>query len=99
MENTELQKLLDEYVNKLERDGLITRVRPNESIPTFGEYMDLFYSTYKLDQESNTMLNRKRIIRNHIMPAFGDKKLDAVRTIDLQRYFNDKSKKYAKGTA
>lgn len=67
--------------------------------PLFGDYLKKFYQTYKLDQESNTIINRNRIIKNHVLPNFGDKRIDEIQTIDLQQYFNRFGQTHAKETA
>ncbi len=66
---------------------------------TLGEYIKLYFETYKLDQQANTRLNRERIIRNHILPAFGNRELSEITTIEMQRFFNEKGKTYALATS
>lgn len=93
------QELMDAYVRLLEKEGLITRVADDLAIPLFGDYLDRFYKTCRTNQQDNTLVNRKRIIKNHIIPAFGSKPVDKISTMDLQEYFNNIGKKYARETA
>lgn len=66
---------------------------------TYGEYLKLYYSTYKRDQQANTTANRERIVRNHILPVFGNREISEITTIELQRFFNEKGKSYALATS
>lgn len=92
------QELFDNYVKLLEREGIIEWVEQDDQIPTLGEYLRTFYSTYKQKQERNTVVNRERIIRNHILPAFEHRRIDRIRPTDIQRWFNELGKKYSKET-
>lgn len=92
------QDLFDRYVTALERLGLIMWIdQPSES-PILRDYIHKFYSTFKQRQEQNTQINRERIIRNHILPALGDKRLDQITVTDCQEWFNELNSKYAKET-
>lgn len=93
------QQLHESYIHALEREGLISRVEHVDAVPLFGDYIDKYYKTYRTDQEENTTVNRERIIRNHIRPAFGSKRIDRITTTDLQEYFNQLGKNYSKETA
>ena len=93
------QELYDSYVKLLEREGIVEHIDEDEQIPYFGDYLQNFYSAYKRNQQKNTVVNRERIIKNHILPKFGKKRIDRIQTMDLQLYFNSIGKKYAKETA
>lgn len=93
------QELHESYIHALEREGLLERVEYVDSIPLFGDYIDKFYKTFRRDQEENTTVNRERIIRNHIRPAFGERRIDKITVTDLQEFFNSLGKKYSKETA
>ena len=92
------QELFDNYVNILYEEGIIDWCDGKNEIPLLKDYLTKFYSTYKQKQESNTLVNRERLIRNHILPAFGNKKIDKIKTDDLQIWFNELDKKYARET-
>lgn len=92
------QELYESYVNVLEKEGLVQRIDPDEEIPKLGEYMRNYYETYKTKQQGNTMVNRKRIIRNHIEPKFGEWRLDRITTNAIQKWFNELAEKYSKET-
>ena len=51
--------------------------------------MKQFFSTFKTKQETNTLVNRERIIRNHIQPIFGKKRLDRISTNEQQAWLNE----------
>lgn len=92
------QEVLDSYVKLLVKEGVVEMVEEDEAIPTFGGYLDQFYATFKQKQEGNTVVNRERIIRNHIRPVYGDKRIDRISTMELQKWFNDLGKKYSRET-
>ena len=92
------QELFDNYVNLLYEEGIVEWCDGSSEIPFLKDYLTTFYSTYKQKQESNTLVNRERLIKNHILPAFGSKKLDKIKTDDLQQWFNVLDKKYARET-
>lgn len=93
------QELMDAYVRLLEKEGILIRIADDLAVPQFGEYLEKFYKTCRTDQQDNTLVNRQRIIKNHIVPVFGMKPVDKISTMDLQEYFNNLGKKYAKETA
>lgn len=92
------QDLFDRYVLLLERLGLIEWIDNSTDIPILRDYLHDFYNTFKQGQEQNTRINRDRIIRNHILPALGDKRIDQISVSDCQKWFNDLNQKYAKET-
>lgn len=92
------QEVLDSYVKLLVKEGVVEMVEEDEAIPTFGGYLDQFYATFKQKQEGNTVVNRERIIRNHIRPVYGDKRINRISTMELQKWFNDLGKKYSRET-
>ena len=92
------QELMDAYVRLLEKEGILIRVADDLAVPQFGEYLDRFYKTCRANQQDNTLVNRQRIVKNHIIPAFGMQPVDKISTMDLQEYFNNLGKKYAKET-
>lgn len=93
-----VQELFDNYVDLLVREGLVERIENDEALPSFGSYLRTFYDIFKSGQESNTVVNRERIIKNHILPQFGEKRIDRIRTTDIQKWFNSLAKKYSKET-
>lgn len=92
------QDLFDRYVYELERCGLIERVNNRQASPFFRDYITGFYEIFRQDQQSNTVVNRDRIIRNHILPRLGDCRIDQITTTDLQKWFNELAPKYARET-
>lgn len=91
------QELYDNYVRLLEREGLVKRLGQND-ITLLGEYVENYYDTYKVGQEKNTIVNRKRIIKNHIIPKFGDRRIETITPVDIQKWFNELAEKYSRET-
>lgn len=92
------QELHEAYVNVLEKEGLVQRIEPDEEIPLFKDYVSDFYETYKTKQQGNTLVNRKRIIKNHLIPKFGDWRIDRITTTSVQKWFNELAATYSKET-
>lgn len=93
-----VQELFDNYVNLMVREGLIEWVDQDVDIPCFGDYVRTYYDTFKQEQESNTVINRERVLKNHILPQFGDKRIDRIKTMDIQKYFTELGRKYSRET-
>lgn len=93
-----IQEVCDHYVDLLVQEGMLEWSENNDHIPLFGDYMKQFFATFKTDQEKNTLINRERIIRNHIQPLFGKKRLDRISTTELQAWLNELAKKYSRET-
>ncbi len=93
-----VQELYDNYVQLLAKEGIVEFVEDDDAVPFFGDYLKSYYETFKQKQEQNTIINRDRIIENHILPAFGMKRIDRIRTMDIQKWFNTLGKTYSKET-
>ena len=70
------QGLLDAYLELCIQEGVvclpIVQNRQNGTkTPTVKEYCEVFVRTFKSNQASNTVVNRKRILRNHVYPKIG----------------------------
>lgn len=92
------QELLDDYVDLLEREGLIQWTGRDKPIPLLEAYLKKFVETFKSGQASLTMQNRQGLIRKHINPRMGKKRLDEITTMDVQEWYNDLAKNYSKET-
>ena len=93
-----MQQLCDNYVQLLVNAGIIAWTDVGTESPLVREYIDQFYSTYKQNQGETTMVNRERIIKNHILPQFGNRKINTITTSECQAWFNMLNKKYARET-
>lgn len=89
------QEVLDNYVKLLVREGVVEMVEETDCIPMYGDYHKDFYETFKQRQEANTVINRERIAKNHILPRFRDRRIDRISTTELQKWFNELGKKYS----
>lgn len=65
---------------------------------TFSEYFWEWFETYKQNKISDVTANLYRIIRNVLINAFGNKKLDKITRRDYQLFLNEYGKTHAKVT-
>ena len=92
------QDLYEHYVSLLEREGLVKRIGSEELGPFLADYAKIFFETYKTKQQKNTIVNRERILRNHILPKLGDIRVTAITTIMIQKWFNEMADEYSRET-
>ena len=92
------QELFDDYVGLLEREGIILWAGQSKPIPFLEVYLKKFIETFKSGQASLTVINRDLLMRKHIIPKLGKKKLDQITTTDIQQWYNDLAKTYSKET-
>ena len=93
-----MQQLFDNYVQLLVNEGMLEWAGNVTDAPLMKDYIRKFYNTYKQKQVETTIINRERIIKNHILPRFGNKKIDRITSTDMQEWFNDLNKTYARET-
>lgn len=93
-----MQQLFDNYVELLVNEGLIEWTDSCSEAPLLRDYIRTFYNTFKQKQVETTIINRERIIKNHILPRFGNKKIDTITSSDCQEWFNELNKTYARET-
>src|SRR5262245_26304886 len=71
---------------------IIRRHRAGEAIranaDTFGAFLDEWLAAKKISVEESTIGAYRRIVENHLRPAFGKKMLATVTADDIQRYYN-----------
>ena len=59
--------------------------------PTFKEYMDKWFETYKTPTLKPTTLRGYRSnMQTHIYPFFGEKRIDEIHTDDIQTFMNER---------
>ena len=93
-----LQQLFDNYVQVLVNEGIVSWNNTDSEAPLMKDYIRDFYDTYKQDQVETTIIARERIIKNHILPQFGERAIDSITTSECQAWFNALNKKYARET-
>ena len=93
-----MQQLFDNYVKVLVNEGIVIWNDVYSDAPLMKDYIRDFYNTYKQDQVETTIIARERIIKNHILPQFGERKIDSISTAECQAWFNVLNKKYARET-
>ena len=93
-----MQQLFDNYVRILVNEGLIEWIDAGDETPLLKDYMCQFYSTYKRKQVETTIVNRERIMKKHILPLFGNRRINTITSLELQEWFNNLNIKYARET-
>jgi len=56
---------------------------------TLGQWLDIWQKTYLGNVKPRTVEAYKSEIQNHIKPALGAIKLEALNTLDIQAFCND----------
>ena len=93
-----MQQLFDNYVRLLVNEGLIEWTDTGDESPLLKDYMRQFYSTYKQGQVETTIVNRERLMKKHILPVFGTRRINTITSQELQSWFNGMNSKYARET-
>ncbi|MFZ4648911.1 MAG: tyrosine-type recombinase/integrase [Patescibacteria group bacterium] len=58
-----------------------------ETIPTFEEFSRKWFDSYvKVNNKYSEVLNKEGMLRVHLVPYFGKKRLDQIRTLDIEEY-------------
>ena len=87
-----------EAVNAFAANGYSVKEKP--TITTYRELVALWWESYKNTIKPNSQQSMEGIVRLHILPAFGDYKLDKLTTPIIQQQVNkwaDKANKGEKG--
>lgn len=88
-----------EAVNAFVANGYSVKEKP--TISTYRELVALWWESYKNTIKPNSQQSMEGIVRLHILPVFGDYKLDKLTTPIIQQQVNkwaDKANKGEKGT-
>ena len=88
-----------EAVNAFAANGYSVKEKP--TITTYRELVALWWESYKNTIKPNSQQSMEGIVRLHILPVFGDYKLDKLTTPIIQQQVNkwaDKANKGEKGT-
>lgn len=58
-----------------------------EIVPTFREFSKKWFDLYvKTNNKYSEILNKESMLRAHLNPFFGDKRLDKIRNLDIESY-------------
>lgn len=69
--------------------------KPKKEVPIFAKFADEFLTTYaKASNKPSEVRSKTTILRNHLTPAFGRQRLDAIGVRDIDHY---KTKKIGEG--
>ena len=68
---------------------LTTTHKPTEkSKATFKQVYEVWMETYQLGVKKSTLKHTKQVFRDHILPAFGDKKIQDITSLLVQSFVN-----------
>lgn len=68
----------------------------NTQTYTFRKVYDLWVVTYELTVKESTFVKQTEQYRLHILPVFGEKRIDKITTADIQKFANDNVNKFAR---
>ena len=80
-------EICQDYVNLLEREGLIQWTGHSKPVPNLEVYLKKFVETFKNGQAALTKENRDRIMNKHIITKLGKRRLDEITTTDIQQWY------------
>lgn len=87
-----------EVINTFTNNG--NRTKEKQTIKTYRELVNLWWESYKNTIKPNSQQSMEGIVRLHILPVFGDYKLDKLTTPIIQKQVNkwaDKANRGEKG--
>ena len=92
---TEARQAAMQILRKQDRFGRINWINDIKVKDYLDEWVNDYVKPYLM---ANTQDNYESVIKNHIIPDFGNKKLNTITPIFLQKYLNDAKEKYSKNT-
>ena len=63
-------------------------ITPKSEIKTVEQYAELFLTTKKVLVKESTYIRYDSIIRNQILPLFGSRDINAIKTSEIKKWFN-----------
>ena len=89
------QEIIEEAARLMIANGMLTpspaQAKPQDT-PTFKQYAQKWYELYKKPSVQPATLNAYNAqMNNHIIPYFGEMRIDEINTDDLQRFFVSKA--------
>lgn len=93
-----INDMLSMYLNLCISEGIVVQPKAVKQIPMFGDYLVSFLSTFKNKQSNTTMVNRDRVVKNHILPKFGSTLVTDITVTSIQAWFDELGQKYSKET-
>ncbi|MDJ0766064.1 MAG: tyrosine-type recombinase/integrase [Myxococcota bacterium] len=74
-------------------DGSFGRKEETEVVPILTEFAEEFMTNYaEVHNKRSEILAKRSTLRNHLIPSFGNKRLDAIQARDIARYKMQKLK-------
>ncbi|WP_019240555.1 MULTISPECIES: site-specific integrase [Bacillus] len=77
-----------EFMTKVKNEGFFTPI--NEIMETFIHRW--LYTVYKHEVQSTTFERAESTVKNHILPAFAQSKVNDIKTFDVQQFLSNKAK-------
>jgi len=63
-------------------------ITPKRDIKTVAQYADIFLATKKVLVKESTYIRYDSIIRNQILPLFGTRAINSIKTAELKKWYN-----------
>ena len=63
-------------------------ITPKCEIKTVAQYADIFLKSKKVLVKESTYIRYDSIIRNQILPLFGERAIDSIKTSEIKKWFN-----------
>lgn len=63
-------------------------ITPKRDIKTVAQYADLFLSSKKVLVKESTYIRYDSIIRNQILPLFGNRAINSIKTAEIKKWYN-----------
>ena len=63
-------------------------ITPKREVKTVSEYAELFLSTKKVLVKESTYIRYDSIIRNQILPLFGTRAINSIKTTEIKKWYN-----------
>lgn len=92
-----IQELMDNYLWACVKEGVVRPTGDGKPV-LFRPYAEDYFETFKTNQAKNTLVNRDRILRNHIYPQFGSMSMQDISVSAIQKWFNTLAKSYSHET-
>jgi hypothetical protein len=84
-----IQDVIETAAKMLIDNGYCQTVKPKKDVPLLKDYLPLYQETYKKFLRKNTMAAYSHLIRNHIFPKLGSKRIDEITSADIQDLYDD----------
>ncbi len=75
----------------IERTLYPKKDKSNQEVPTLQAFKETFMETYvKANNKPSEQMSKEYMFKHHLLPAFGRRRLDEIRTADIERFKAEK---------